>query len=554
VVESLNELLVKIQELLVKYPAGLVVEEYISGRDVVVPFLEKASPQTGGILAAGEYVFDEKAVRDRKYRIYDFALKHSLSDAVEVKVPALLSPTQEQEIRDYSRKIYRVLGVRDLGRIDFRISDEGKIHFIEINALPSLEPGASMYKSAGLAGLGTTEEVLNAVLRSAATRHGLQLKSEKSRRAATPLRVGFTYNLKRIVPKTEVDDDREAEYDSPKTVDSIREAIASFGHTVIPLEATSELPSILPSVGVDVVFNIAEGLRGRSREAQVPAILELLDIPYTGSDPATLSLSLDKSLAKRIVRQAGVSTANFLVMQTGKEKLPKDLAFPVVIKPLAEGSSKGVIGTSVAQNEIELREYAREMVQRYGQPALVEEYLTGREFTVALLGERKPKVLPAMEIVFTNSDDRWKLYSFKHKLDVTPEIRYDAPAKLDTGLQKEIERVAKTCFAALGCRDVARIDLRLDSRGRVNFIECNPLPGLTPGWSDLCLIAQSAGMDYRTLIGEILSPVIKRFREKERLRKMGKEPGAWALSPASAIASPAPVTSANSSGTSGESA
>jgi D-alanine-D-alanine ligase len=330
--------------------------------------------------------------------------------------------------------------------------------------------------------------------------------------------VGLAFNLKRVVPKSATDDDQDAEYDSPKTIAAVREALESFGHQVVELEANSDFPVSVSSSGVDVVFNLAEGIRGRNREAQVPGILELLDLPYTGSDPATLSISLDKVLAKRIVNQHGVPVANSIVMLTGKEKLPKGLSFPLVVKPVAEGSSKGVSEKSVVRNDDELREIAREIAGKYRQGALVEEFLTGREFTVGLLGEKRPRVLPPMEIVFLNKDKPNPIYTFEHKLDVTDEIRYDAPAVVDAALLKQIERVARDTFGALGCRDVARIDLRMDSRGRVNFIECNPLPGLTPEWSDLCLIAKAANMAYRDLIGEILAPAIRRFRERDRAK------------------------------------
>jgi len=248
----------------------------------------------------------------------------------------------------------------------------------------------------------------------------------------------------------------------------------------------------------------------------VPAILELLNIPYVGSDPAALSICLDKVLAKKMVRQAGIHTADFIVMRTGKERLPRNLHFPVIIKPVAEGSSKGVMGMNVVQDEADLRRLSRELLSKYHQPVLVEAYLSGREFTVGLLGENRPKVLPPMEILFNNKEDRFPVYAFEHKLDTNASISYQAPANIDRLLQKNLEHVARCAFMALGCRDVARVDLRLDRNERIHFIECNPLPGLTPGWSDLCIIGEAAGMDYRTLIGEIMAPAIRRMKVKEK--------------------------------------
>jgi len=326
--------------------------------------------------------------------------------------------------------------------------------------------------------------------------------------------------VKRIKPSEDGEEDSEAEYDSPSTLQAIREAIASWGHEVIDLEANQELPTVLAVTPLDLVFNVAEGWKGRNREAQVPSLLELLDIPYTGSDPATLSLALDKALAKKIVRQHGIHTPNFQLFTTGKERLNREFTeFPLMVKPVAEGSSKGVVSKSVVQNEAELREVVRELVSKYQQPALVEEYIRGREFTVGLLGERRPRVLPPMEIVFVDTDDPNPVYSFQHKLDWNDRIRYEVPAKLEPGQTEKLRTAARGAFMALGCRDVARIDFKMDARGRFYFLECNPLPGLTPGWSDLVLIAKGAGMDYRTLIGEILSGAIRRYKEREQSRR-----------------------------------
>jgi D-alanine-D-alanine ligase len=518
VVESAARLAEVVAAQLAKYPAGVLVEEFIVGRDLTVPFLEGVANEHGGVLAPVEYVVDP-AARGR-YAIYDFALKTLHSEAVSVKAPAELEPALRKELMAAARTVFKVTSCRDLGRIDFRLGDDGLLYFLEINALPSLEPGAGIYAAAALEGLhfdGTLEAVIN----SAVARCGI--KDQKSSRARPtrrtgPLKVGFTFNVKRVVPSGEGGDDSEAEYDSPKTLQAIREAIASYGHEVVDLEANADLPAKLRSSPVDLVFNIAEGIKGRNREAQVPAMLELLDIPYTGSDPAALSIALDKALAKRVVWQQGILTPDFVLMNTGKERLPKELRLPAIVKPVAEGSSKGILGKSVVQTEAELREVAREMALRYRQPALVESYIQGREFTVGMLGERRPKVLPIMEVVFT-SDEPLPIYDFAAKLDWTHRVRYDVPAKLEPAPQREIERVARAVFTALGCRDVARVDFRMDAEGKIYFLECNPLPGLTPGWSDLVLVAQAAGLEYRALIGEILSCGIRRYRERERARR-----------------------------------
>jgi D-alanine-D-alanine ligase len=511
-----------LERALARYPAGVLVEEFIAGRDVTVPFLEKAAPERDGVLQPVEYVVDAAVAGPRRHAIYDFDLKTRLEDAVSVRVPAKLTRPQKDRLVEQSATVFRALGIRDLGRIDFRVAEDGRIYFLEINALPSLEPGAGIYAAAALEGLHQ-DGVLGAVVESAVERCGIVKPRTRGRvRRGERLKVGFTYNVKRAAPDLSAGVDDEAEYDSPRTLQAIREAIASHGHEVVDLEATSDLPIQLASTPVDVVFNIAEGFKGRSRESQVPALLELLDIPYTGSDPAALSVSLDKALAKRMVRTHGILTPDYLVMHTGKERLSRELGFPLLVKPVAEGTSKGVTKKSVVRDEAELREVAREVISKYRQPALVEEYVGGREFTVGMLGERRPRVLPPMEIVFLDPDDATPIYSFDMKQDWSEKIRYEVPARLSERELERLERAARECFAALGCRDVARLDFRMDEEGRIFFIESNPLPGLAPGWSDLVLIAQAAGIEYRALIGEILSFAVRRYQERERERERAR--------------------------------
>lgn len=514
IASTLEELQEKVSMLLGSYPAGILVEEFIYGKDIAVPYIDGISLQTEGVLEPIEYVFSERVVSERTFVIYDYELKNELANEVSVRVPADLPQNVKEKMAKYSAMIFKKLGVADMGRIDFRVTPNGDVFFIEINALPSLEPGAGIYSSAKIAGLPELKDVIGAIVNNAAKRYKI---TKKSKPKSKTLRVGFTYNEKRVIPQSDPGTDIEAEFDAPKTLNAIREAIRSYGHEVIDLEATPELPEKLAVSNVDIVFNIAEGIKGRYRESQIPALLELMNIPFTGSDASTLALSLDKALAKRIVRESGVKTPEFVTFITGKEKLPSTMKFPLMVKPIAEGSSKGVLSTSVVLSETELRQVTKEIIERYHQAALVEEFLTGREFTIALLGEKKPRVLPPMEVLFLNKEDKYPVYSYQYKLDYSKELRYQAPAIVDDKLKQQLEKVAKKCFQVLGCRDVARIDVRLDSEGNVHFIECNPLPGLTPDWSDLCLIGNSAGMDYRSLIGEILAPAIRRYKEKKRI-------------------------------------
>lgn len=519
VVDNEDDLRRRVRELQTRFSAGVLIEEFIIGRDLVVPFLEKASPETSGVLAPASYNYVSDFTRGRKYQLYDYELKTTASDTVTVKVPAEITADQSERLIKLARVAFQSLGIRDLGRLDFRLADTGELYFLEANALPSLEAGASIYESAALAGLGSTAAVLDAVVRSAADRYGIPYKHSRRTRLRAKLKVGLTFNLRRQLDRPEGVLEDEAEYDAPSTINALKDAIASYGHDVVELEATAELPSLVPTSGVDLVFNIAEGFAGRTRESQVPALLELLGIPYTGSDPTAISLALDKALAKRLVIEAGLPTPLFLIMASGKERLPKGWTFPAIVKPIAEGSSKGVVAKSVVESEGELREAARQMAARYRQPVLAEVFLPGREFTVALLGEKRPRVLPPLEILFTDPAQQNPVYSFDKKFR-GESVAYQTPAHVTPALQREIERVARGSFIALGCRDVARVDLRLDAQGRVNFIECNPLPGLAPGFSDLCVIAEGAGMDYRTLVGEIMAPALRRLREKRRERTL----------------------------------
>ena len=357
---------------------------------------------------------------------------------------------------------------------------------------------------------GYTEvgQVLEAVLKSAMKR-GKKFPNLKN--SKKPLRVGVIHNLKRESVNLENDD--EAEFDSQATVNALCEAVGQAGFEAVPLEARPDLPSQLADI--DVAFNIAEGRRGRYRESQIPALLELLDIPFTGSEAGSLAVCHDKALAKRLVQQAGVSTARFQVVDSPRQKV--DMDFPLLVKPVAEGSSKGVALRSVVTDAESLKEAVKDVLNRYSQPALVEEFLSGREFTVGILGERRLKVLPILEIEF-HSELEHPIYSFEHKQGNDGEVRFVVPANVDKTLQKRLEQAAKSSFRALGCRDVARIDFRMDAQGEINFIECNPLPGLTPDFSDLCVIGKAAGMEYPDLVAQILKPAIRRYQTKKMLQ------------------------------------
>ncbi|MDB4967522.1 MAG: D-alanine--D-alanine ligase [Myxococcales bacterium] len=501
-----------VEKTVKQYPAGVLIEEFIPGVDVTVPFVEGLGDE--GVMMPVEYVIEAGA--RSKFNIYDYRLKNTAPEKVNVRCPAELPRDVLARLKAISKTAVRLLGMRDVGRIDFRLGDDGRIYFLEVNALPSLEPGASIFAASKREeGLSYVDTILQ-VVKSAGVRWGLQRAEAPKKKQSDKLRIGFTYNMKRVDSKA--GNDTEAEYDGPETIDAIRTAIESLGYEVVPLEATSELPQRLADAKVDIVFNIAEGLSGRNREAQVPALCELIGIPYTGSDSATLALALDKALAKRILRQHGILTPEFQVFASGREKLHPTLLqkFPLIVKPNAEGSSKGISGSGVVDDEAGLRAAVTAIVEKYRQPALVEEYISGREFTVGLLGDKRPRILPPMEICFKDASKQRPVYDFEIKQEWEKHVYYECPAKLSPAELKTVERAARDTFMALDCRDVARIDLRMGKDGQVYVLEVNPLPGLTPDYSDLVLISTAAGITYRTLIGEILAGALKRLREKKR--------------------------------------
>jgi len=315
---------------------------------------------------------------------------------------------------------------------------------------------------------------------------------------------------------TQVNHDSEtdlyAEWDTFATIDAVREALAEH-HSVTMVEADEEAYVKIRGLRPEIVFNIAEGLTGVSREAQIPAMLEMLNIPYTGSDPLTLALCLDKSRAKEIMAFHGIPTPAFQVISHEEEIHSLRVSFPVIVKPLHEGSSKGIFNNSVAHNLNELRKEAVSILMRYNEPVLIEQYLPGREFTVAILGNGSNlTVLPIVEIKFdTLPPGVTPIYSYEAKwiwdrAEEPLEI-FSCPARLTDRLREKIERICREAFTLLRCRDWCRIDVRLDGEGRPHIIELNPLPGILPNPEDNSCFpkaARATGISYNQLIQTVL--------------------------------------------------
>jgi D-alanine-D-alanine ligase len=324
------------------------------------------------------------------------------------------------------------------------------------------------------------------------------------------LRIGFTFNVKPGASAPDVDD-RYAEWEDEETIAGVESALACAGE-VIRLEAADDLPFRLKDARPDIVFNIAEGLTGPNRESHVPAICEFWSMPYTGSDPLTLALCLDKGRTKEILSHHGIPTAPFTVVAR-PEELDGFAAWPAIVKPLHEGSSMGITRSSYCRSRAEVRRAIERVVARYRQPALVEGYLGGREFTCAILGNgADAHALPIIEINFAAlPPDAVPIYSYEAKwIWDRPEEPLDifrCPAPIHAGLAAAIERTSLDAYRVLRCRDWARIDLRCDDRGVPHVLEVNPLPGIHPDpamHSCLPKAARAAGLDYAEMILSVL--------------------------------------------------
>jgi len=322
------------------------------------------------------------------------------------------------------------------------------------------------------------------------------------------LKVGITFNLKKNIASDVPD--AEAEFDDEDTIRSIQGALEKVGHAVELFEATADLPVRLLQDKPDIVFNIAEGSLGRGREAQVPALLNFLHIPFTGSDETTMCIAMDKALAKRLVASYGIVSPGYQLVKSGAPLPDAKLHYPIIVKPNAEGSSKGVSAPLLVEDAAALRTTLTEKINAYRQDMLLEEFIPGREFTVGILGNGDNlRVFSPMEIIFIDKAN--SIYSYDVKRNFKRYVRYECPPDISNALIREIEQTAETVYRALECRDFARLDFRLSTEGQLYFIEINPLPGLAPGYSDFPMIAEFCGMDYMVLIRNILDNALIRY-------------------------------------------
>lgn len=323
-----------------------------------------------------------------------------------------------------------------------------------------------------------------------------------------PLRIGLCYDLKSDYLAAGFPPEDVMEFDEEETIQSLAGGLADLGHEAERVGRGLELARRLAAgERWDLVFNVAEGVRGRSREAQVPALCELFDQPYTFSDPLTCAVTLDKPMTKRLVRDGGIATPPFAVVERPEEADALTLEPPLFVKPVAEGSSKGVTGRSRVSSREELREACADLIRTFRQPVLVESYLPGREITVGIVGnDGGARVVGAMEIAFKEGTDGD--YTALNKQEYESRVTYHL---VDGPLGAKVREMALSAFHLLSCRDVARVDFRCDAAGEPCFLEVNPLPGLHPTYSDLPIMSTLAGISYTDLLGEIVKASGRRW-------------------------------------------
>ncbi len=341
------------------------------------------------------------------------------------------------------------------------------------------------------------------------------------------MRLGLTYNLRpEIAPSVGDPIDRYEEYDSEQTVDAIAAALARLGHEVVRLGWGSALLDALlqrpPADRLDGVFNYAEGVGGRGRESQVPATLEMLGIPTTGSGPLALALALDKGLAKVFATGHGIATAPFCLVGANQPLGPVALRYPLFAKPVGEGSSMGIRNTSVCRNLADLTALVTKLQHDYRQPVLVEEFLPGAEYTVGLVGSGEATEVVGVMQVQPRHDEGDFVYSLEVKRDYQNRVVYRmsdellASGDLSAAKLDAIRELAVAAHRTFACNDFSRVDIREDRDGALNFIEINPIPGLSPITGDIVVLARGHGWEFDRLIARIVEAASRRWEAASR--------------------------------------
>ena len=323
------------------------------------------------------------------------------------------------------------------------------------------------------------------------------------------MRIGFVYDLRDEYLAAGYSELEVAEFDSVSTIEEIEAAFRRLGHDVVRVGRGQALAARLVSgERFDLVFSIAEGMKGRSREAQVPALCELFGQPYAFSDPLTMAATLDKAVAKRIVRDHGIATAPFAVLTKPEDAEAVDLPFPLFVKPIAEGTGKGCSNASRVANAKELRAEAERLIAKFAQPAIAETYLPGREFTVGIVGTGDEAQVIGVAEIAVRAEASDPVYSYENKETCESTVIYALATDAEA---TAAAAAALASYRALDCRDAARLDFRSDAAGVPHFLEANPIAGLHPTHSDLPIIADLSGFGYDRLIAGILSSAAARY-------------------------------------------
>jgi len=332
------------------------------------------------------------------------------------------------------------------------------------------------------------------------------------------MRIGITYDLKAEALALGASAEDAAEFDVPETIDAIADALAGLGFEPVRIGNVRRLAeALVRGERFDAVFNICEGVRGLAREAQVPALLEAYDVPYVFSDPLTLALSLDKAMAKRVVRDHGVPTPDFAVVEHLSHVRSCALPFPLFLKPVSEGSGKGIDEHARVDDTASFERVAARLLTRFDQPVLAETFLSGREFTVGITGSGEEATILGVSEIGRTAKFVGPGYGYANKEEGW-EDKVDIHLAEDSAAQAAGE-VALKAWRALRCRDGGRVDIRNDGQDRPHFIEVNPLAGLRPNYSDLCLIAGFRNVSYQELIGRIMESFLRRYPELRSIRR-----------------------------------
>ena len=326
------------------------------------------------------------------------------------------------------------------------------------------------------------------------------------------MKIGITYDLRSEYLAMGFSDDETAEFDRDDTIAAIENTLQALGHQTERIGHIKQLAAALVAgKRWDLVFNIAEGMYGIGREAQVPALLDAYAIPYTFSDPLVMSLTLDKAMTKRVLRDAGVPTSDFRVAFSEHDASRVHFEPPYFIKPVAEGTGKGITPASIIREKATLAQGVASLLEIYRQPVLIEPYLSGREFTVGIVGTGKDsRAVGSMEVILLDNAEQG-VYSYVNKENCEELVEYRLVSAAAEPLVAEAERIALEAWLVLGCRDGGRIDIRCDGDDRPQFMEVNPLAGIHPEHSDLPIICNKKAIPYQQLIKEIVDSAAARI-------------------------------------------